>query len=338
VIDCDVHCAPASLDALAPYLDPYWLEYARNAGVQLHGLANAYPPVARTAPVPAAVEALEPAVLGRADVEHVILTCPALFEVHRNPYYAAALATAVNEWLRHEWLDRDERLRASIAVSVSAPDLAVEEIERLAGDERFVQVLLPVRAEAPYGNRRYHELLRAAARHGLVVGVHAWGGIGAAALPGGKVHSYLEDYLGNHVTVQSQLLSLVSEGLFVEIPDLRVCLLECGFAWLPALLWRFDKDWKGLWPEIPWVTEPPSSYVRRHVRATTSPAPLAADSDESRAFLELLDAELLVYASDYPNVHGVDPETIETLLGDAAPAVLADNARSLYRRLASVVP
>ena len=37
--------------------------------------------------------------------------------VHRNPHYAAAVATAVNDWLRDEWLARDERLRASMVVS-----------------------------------------------------------------------------------------------------------------------------------------------------------------------------------------------------------------------------
>ena len=60
------------------------------------------------------------------------------------------------------------------------------------------------------------------------------------------------------------MLSLVSEGVFERFPDLRVVLIECGFAWLPLLLWRFDKDWKGVWREVPWLKHRPSEYVAEH--------------------------------------------------------------------------
>ena len=55
-----------------------------------------------------------------------------------DPYMAAAFCRAINDWIAAEWLARDTRLRASIVVPMQAPDLAVEEIERLAGDPRFV--------------------------------------------------------------------------------------------------------------------------------------------------------------------------------------------------------
>ena len=70
---------------------------------------------------------------------------------------------------------------------------------------------------------------------------------------------------------QSQLLSLVAEGVFDRYPGLRVALLEAGFAWLPAFLWRADKDWRGLRREVPWLTRVPSAYVREHVRVGLQP-------------------------------------------------------------------
>jgi len=68
----------------------------------------------------------------------------------------------------------------------------------------------------------------------------------------GTAATYYEDYLYNsQIVAPNQVLSLVAEGVFDRYPDLRVCLAELGFAWLPSLLWRFDKDWKALWRENP---------------------------------------------------------------------------------------
>jgi predicted TIM-barrel fold metal-dependent hydrolase len=63
----------------------------------------------------------------------------------------------------------------------------------------------------------------------------------------GTATTYYEDYLYNsQIIAPNQVLSLVAEGVFDRHPDLRVCLAELGFAWLPSLLWRFGKDWKAL--------------------------------------------------------------------------------------------
>ena len=80
-----------------------------------------------------------------------------------------------------------------------------------------------------------------------------------------------------------------------------MALIESGFAWLAPLLWRFDKDWKGIWREVPWVKRLPSEYVYQHVRATTAPAHLPREQRAIRQLLEMMDvARLLAYASDYP--------------------------------------
>jgi uncharacterized protein len=143
--------------------------------------------------------------------------------------------------------------------------------------------------------------------------------------------SYMEDYLSNPLIVQSHVLSLISEGVFDRFPTLRVSLMECGFAWLPSLLWRFDKDWKGLWLEVPWVKEKPSSYLRRHFRATTAPAHLPADREEARELMAMIGPDVLMYASDHPHRHGPSIEVLDEVLDeDARRAVRSGNAAEFY--------
>jgi uncharacterized protein len=210
----------------------------------------------------------------------------------------------------------------------------VAEIERIGSHPGIVQVLLPVRTDVPWGNKRNHPMLQAAAGHDLVVGLHAWGRVGNAANSTGITHTYLEDYLGNsQIIVQAQVTSLVTEGVFSRVPQLRVVLAECGFSWLPTLLWRFDKDWKGVWREVPWLDERPSEVVRRHMRLTTSPAHLPRDPGQVRQALDLLDAgTMLVYASDHPHDHGDGGERLlAALTDDERERVLGGNASDWYR-------
>ena len=332
MIDVDVHCAPASLQSLSPYLSEYWRGYIESSGVRLPTFA--YPPSAATSggPPPASYDELAAALLVASDPQFLILNCLATFEAHRHSHYVAALARAVNDWLAEEWLERDPRLRASIVVSTVDVDDAVAEIERVGDHPQFVQVLLPVRADAPWGNRRFHPLLAAAAARDLVVGLHAWGHLLRAPTPSGMTHTHLENYLNNAVVVQSHLLSLVCEGAFERIPTLRVALLECGFAWLPPLLWRADKDWKGIWLEVPWVTERPSRYVPRHFRFSTAPAPLPDDLDEARELLAMVGPDLLMYASDHPHRHGRGAAQLEAALdGAQLRAFRHDTAAEFYK-------
>jgi hypothetical protein len=342
-VDTDVHCAPAALSDLAPYLDDHWNGYLAEGGISLSPTqAGAYPPNAPTSATPAARQAggtattvarLRAEVLDPQALHQAVLNCTTSFDCNRNPYYEAALTRAVNDWLIEEWLGRDDRLLASMVVPTLDTAAAVAEIERVGGHRQIVQVLLPVRTDVPWGNVRHRPVLRAAAEHGLVVGLHAWGRLGSAPTPSGLTHTYLEDYLANSQTlVQAQVTSLVTEGVFAALPDLRVALLECGFSWLPTLLWRFDKDWKGVWREVPWVNVRPSELVARHIRLTTAPAQLPRDPGQVRQALDLLDAgSMLMYASDHPHDHGDGGDRLLAALTDAErPRVLADNARAWY--------
>lgn len=343
MIDADVHANVPAIEALVPFLSEEWREYVAITGFKGPGNTS-YPPGSPTSLRPdlaahggpaagTTLASLQRNVLDTWRLERAILNCYYAVESLRNPDAAAALATAVNEWLREEWVDRDSRLRASMVVPIGQPQLAAREIERIGGHPGFVQVLLPVRSEAPYGNRRYHPVFEAASKHGLVVGLHFGGAPGNPPTGAGWPSFYLEEHVGMAAVFQTQVMSVVTEGVFDAWPDLRVALVESGFAWVPGFLWRFDKEWKGLRREVPWTRRLPSDYVRDHVRFTLHPIDVS-DSLGIPAVLDQLGSdELLMFSTDYPHWHYDDPTNAvpASLDDDLLRKVLGENARSFYR-------
>ncbi len=356
MIDCDVHNVIASIDVLEPYLDDHWREVIATS--QFAGPTDqAHPPNLATslradladaeahADADAETDAgagqpgtslalLRSQLLDPLGVEHAILSCDYAIESVRNPDAAAALATAVNDWQIERWLDPEPRLRAAVVVPSQQPAMAVREIERAAGHPGFVAVYLPVRSAMPYGNRQWWPVFEAAVARELVVELHFGGSPGLPPTASGWPTTWLEDYVDMASAFQSQLTSLISEGTFDRFPTLRMALIESGFAWLPAFLWRFDKSWRGLRREVPWTKRAPSEYVQEHVRIALQPVDGPPEPAELLRVIDQLGSEeLLMFSSDYPHRHTAEglaavPSELPTGL---AEKLLSDTARNHYR-------
>lgn len=343
VIDVDVHAVVPSVEALFPYLGDLWVAHVRERGWAGPPNTYTYPPGLEASVRPewrpgdgrvaaSDVRLLQEHVLDPWQVDHAILNCYYPVDLG-HPDVSAALASAVNDWLITEWLDVDDRLRASIMMPVRDPGLMVKEIERVGAHPGFVQVLMPVRSGRMYGQRFYHPVYEAMCRHDLVMGLH-WGGLndGLPPTPSGWPSWYAEEYAAEIQTYEAQINSLVSGGVFAAFPDLRVSILEAGFLWLPQWGWRLDKEWKGLRREIPWVDRTPFSIIRDHMRFSVAPTD-AGPLDELRRVIRWLGSDdILMFATDYPHMHDDDmggllqavPETMR-------PKLMAESARAWYR-------
>jgi hypothetical protein len=343
-IDCDVHPTVPSIKALFPYLDEFWRDQVEERGIpSLESIS--YPP---GAPITARPDFRDRSGLAATDVADVqtrvfdrwgaglaVLNCLYGVQLVFNEDMAAAFARAVNDWIAREWLDRDPRLRASIVVPPQNVEHAVAEIERCAKDRRFVQVLLLAMGEVPLGRRSLWPIYAAAERHGLPIGVHAGSAYRHPVTSLGWPSWYIEDYAAQAQAFQSQVASLITEGVFAKFPRLKVVLIESGVTWLPGFLWRFSKFWRGLRSEVPWVDRSPAEIVRDHIRLTIQPldAPDAPDVI-ARAIEHLRSDDLLLYASDFPHWQFDDDEILPPCLpADLRHKVLVENPRATYNRL-----
>jgi uncharacterized protein len=263
-----------------------------------------------------------------------------------DPDYSAALVSAINDMIATDWLPADPRFRASIIVAPNDPELAAREIHRLAGHPGFVQVLMGSGQRMPYGQRYFHPIYKAAADHDLPVALHpGTEGVGISGPPtaAGYPTNYLEWHTGLVGSYMAHLISMVSEGVFVRFPNLKLVLLEGGVSWLPPLMWRFDKNWKALRVMTPWLERPPSEYIIDHVLLSTQPIEEPEERGHLRAILEMFPVEhMLMFSSDYPHWDGDTPDFAARAVTSAVrDRVLSETARELYKlppRLADAAP
>ena len=255
--------------------------------------------------------------------------------LHPNRDYAAEVARAHNEHIDEVWLPTDDRFRGSILIAPQYPDRAVDLIEEYGPQDEFVQVMMASMSDEAYGHPKFWPIYEAAEKHDLPVAIHTandGAGLSSPATPG-----HPSNYFSWHNMIPSGYMghvnSLIVEGVFEEYPDLNFVCVEGGFAWVPHLMWRMDKNWKGLRDQAPWLEEPPSHYIRNNVRFTTQPV---AEPENSEHLLQILDMmhaeETLMFSADYPHWDTDDPRLIlpNNTPTDVRSQIMSKNALEIY--------
>jgi uncharacterized protein len=354
VIDCDIHHDWASPGDLLPYLSAGWREYVTRSGAPQQPIPfipseihpnpggvfrdDAFP--AEGGPPGSSYELMRRQLLDPYRVERGLLTFGAGTYVAAiaNPYFAAEVARAANDWSIDQWLiDRDPRLYGTVLVANQLPAEGAKEIRRLGGHPRIAAALMATNGVGkPFGHPLFHPIYEAAVETGLPVAIHAAGesfaSMRVSPVGSGVPSLYLEHHTLVPQGVMTHLVSLIVHGVFEKYPTLRVLLIEAGVAWIPAVLWRFDMDYKGLRREAPWLRRHPSEYFYDHVRITTQPLELAPRREQLIELLKLVDGDrILCFSSDYPHWDTDDVVFVAQYLPPAwHERVFRENARELF--------
>ncbi|MEW9673948.1 amidohydrolase family protein [Ammoniphilus sp. 3BR4] len=361
LIDCDVHPYLDDFNEIVPYLSKEVSEGVQrhmnigkfqkkmledmNAGAFTFPKARYYNPnhVLR-------MDAITPD--GGVPGSDPVFTVKDLFDRHHHTYgilnighgsmagyhnieIAAGYISASNDWLYDRWVESDQRFKMTMSVTPLAPDLAIKEIQRIGHKPGIAGINLQT-INIPLGKRHFWPIYEVAQEYKLPIVLHPdTEGTSEYAPPGavGPASTYAEWHTTLSLIAQRNIMSLACEGVFEKFPDLKFNFIEYGFAWIPALMWRLDKNWKALRSEIPWVKELPSEYIRKNVRLGTQPIEESFRPKDIVELVKMAKAEdMLLFASDYPHWDGDESDrAFLHFPEDLKQKIFYDNAKNSYR-------
>lgn len=347
IIDCDVHQEWKSQDDLMPYLPQGWQEYVRGPGragdismdsssgySNPHGFDREDSFPADGSNPGSSPELVAEQLLDPYNIRRAVLTYGDVIGVSdfRNPFFASEVARAATQWQIDHWLASDERFYGSILICNQLPEVAAKQIRHFGDHPRMAQVLMTGNGIGlPHGHPLFHPIYEAAEEMGLPVALHG-GGVRPTVAAGGTPNFYIEYHTLLVQPVMTSLVSFISEGVFEKYPDLKIILVEGGVAWIPAIMWRFDSDYKALRREVPWVEKLPSEYFRKNLKVSTQPFEISPKPEQMVNVLSSMDAQdFLLFASDYPHWDSDDPTYIKDLLpAEWLPKIFYSNSLETY--------
>ena len=318
VIDADVH-VHESPGALAPYCDGPWnvaLDTVKDVPERYLDIPGFSPggDGTLTARFPTAHEGTRmvhtPEQM-RGELSELAVDLAVLFPDHLlklavlpQADYAAALARAYNAWLVDQWVGQERGLLGAIVACPQDPADAAREIERYARHPAIVGVYLPCAGLDPlWGHRMYDPIYRAAEEARLPVLLHAVT-VTSPVFPFNN-HGF-DTELGRHATshtfsIMANCVHMITTGVPVRFPALRVAVTEVGISWMPFLCNRLDKEYLERRRDVPFLTERPSHYLKQWWVAT-QPIEEPEDLRDVVTLMELFDGEdTVVFASDWPH-------------------------------------
>ncbi len=250
--------------------------------------------------------------------------------------YAAALARAYNRWLVDQWCLKEKGLLGCIIAIPQDPVGAAREIEKYAQEPGIVGVFLPCAGVEPlWGHRLYDPIFQSAQDADLPVLLHSVTVI-HPVFPW-QTHQF-DTELARHAlshtfSMAANLVDMVTTGVPVRFPTLRIAFCEAGLSWVPFMTNRLDKEYIERRREVPFLEKRPSHYIKQCFFAT-QPVEEPEDMKDLVKIVELFDGENnVIFASDWPHHDFDHPSKLfqAPFSPEAKRKILGENALRLFR-------
>jgi uncharacterized protein len=272
------------------------------------------------------------------DVAVCFATIVSSFCALKSVDFEAAMVRAYHRWLADYCAAYPKRIKGVAVVPMRAPELAAEEIHRVAREPWCVGVYLSSHMEDKLlDHPSFHPIWRACVEEDLPACFHG----GTARPPYGLGtfemgnNLFIQHSATNPFEVMRGIASFIGGGVMDLFPKLRAAFLEAGVGWLPYWMERLDEHYE-LMPEyVPYLKRKPSEVIRSENFF------ISCDPDEETLpfVVNFVGADHILYASDYPHFDGRFPHSVKlTARAEVFPPevqrkILADNPVRLYTRL-----
>lgn len=259
----------------------------------------------------------------------------------------SAYARAYNTWQAEFSSEIPGRTIPIAALNLADVDTACRELDRCL-DLGFRGVFVPPEAIGGHrlGEAHFDPVWRRCVEAGIPLCLHVVVRFGGPAVPFAQWHAVGVDSLftfslGAPGQLMPAVVSMVTDGLFDRLPDLKLVCVEAGCGWAPFLMDRMDEKFEFFGDTMPVTLElRPSEYLRRNVWFVAEPDERTID-----VTLDLVGEDRVMWGSDFPHIDSSlqAPARIRRSLADLSPgrraAVLGGNAAAVFgigaRRLAS---
>lgn len=255
-------------------------------------------------------------VLGDADRDHIDtmvlypslgLCAPSL----EDPSFAAGFARLYNEWIADYCAASGGRLRGVAVTPIEHGRLAIDVMTE-AKELGLVATLVPPALKTR--NLDHLDLdpfYAAAAELGMPLGIHGAPGIHLPKIGVDRFTNYIQVHCISFPFDQmTAMTALVSGGVFERHPQLRVAFLEAGAGWVPFFMDRLHEHYekRGDWVERGWRRDPHDYLAAGNIWVTCEP-----EEPILPGVIDVLGADFIMFASDYPHWDGEWPESTKHL-------------------------
>lgn len=348
IVDTDVH-VHESPELLAPYCDMPW----KVALETIIGTPERYLDLPGFSPGNSAFHARFPTAHERSRAVHtpeqmrqeltgIQVDIGILFPDHllklallTQSEYAAAIARAYNAWLVDQWTSPEQGLLGLVVACPQNPEDTAREIEKYARHPGMVGVYLPCAGlDIMWGSRKYDPIYEAAQAARFPLLLHSV----LVTHPVFPFNNHgFDTNFGRHLTshtfsVMANIVHMVETGVMVRYPELKFAATEAGIGWVPFLWWKLDKEYMELRRDVPFLTEPPSHYLKDFY-ICTQPIEEPEDLGDLVKMVELMHGEdTVIFASDWPHHDFDHPMKLDQVpfTNEVRRKILGENALRLF--------
>lgn len=139
--------------------------------------------------------------------------------------------------------------------------------------------------------------------------------------------------IGHGFSIMANLVSMVTTGVPVRFPDLRIAFTEADVVWVPYIMHRLDKEYLERRREVPYLDFRPSHYVKKFYYAT-QPVEEPENPQDLVTLIQLYSGEeTTMFASDRPHHDFDHPRKVYQLpfTQDARRKIMGENALRFFK-------